>query len=125
MFEGVAFNSRWLLEGAEKFVKQPFDGLNFIGGGALSDAWCQIHADVLDRTIRRVADPQHANGRGAAFVASIALGHGDPSSLASKVEITARFQPNPAHRAGYDELYAAFKDLYGAHKKIHRSLNSR
>ena len=125
VFEGVAFNSRWLLEVAEKFVKRRFDGLNFIGGGAQSDAWCQIHADVLDLTIRRVADPQHANSRGAALVASIALGHGDPSSLAAKVRVTAEFHPDPANRSTYDELYGAFKDLYQAHKKIHRALNSR
>ncbi len=74
VLEGVAFNSRWLLDVVEKFIKRPLPSLNFIGGGARSDLWCQIHADVLDRPINQMVDPQQANVRGAAFVASIALG---------------------------------------------------
>ncbi len=123
VFEGVAFNSRWLLDGAEKFLKRRFDGLNFIGGGAKSNAWCQIHADVLDRPIRQMADPQHANSRGAAFVASLALGHRDAGELSQQVGVTATFTPDPANRAVYDELYGAFVDLYKATKGIHRTLN--
>ncbi len=57
VFEGVAFNSRWLLEVVEKFIKREMPSLNFVGGGALSDLWCQIHADVLDRRIRRGRRP--------------------------------------------------------------------
>ena len=65
VYEGVAFNSRWLLEAVEKFADRRLDSLAFIGGGANSDQWAQIHADVLDREIRQVADPVLANVRGA------------------------------------------------------------
>ncbi|MHA1936341.1 MAG: xylulokinase, partial [Candidatus Thorarchaeota archaeon] len=63
VFEGVAYNSKWLLELVEKFIKRKMDPLNIIGGGAQSDVWCQIYADVLNRTIRRVKDPIMANAR--------------------------------------------------------------
>ena len=42
--------------------------LRILGGGALSDLWCQIHADILNRRIERVADPMYANLRGAALL---------------------------------------------------------
>jgi len=45
--------------------------LNIIGGGASSNVWCQIFADVLNRTIKQVKDPIQANARGAAFIASV------------------------------------------------------
>ena len=45
---------------AEKFTKHRFDALTFIGGGAQSDLWCQILADVLDRPIRQAAEPRLA-----------------------------------------------------------------
>ncbi len=61
VLEGVAYNSRWLHDAVEQFTKRRLDHLRFIGGGAQSDLWCQIHADVLDRTIERVADPVDAN----------------------------------------------------------------
>jgi xylulokinase len=123
VFEGVAYNSRWLLDVVEKFVKRPLDGLNFIGGGALSDGWCQMHADVCDRTIRRVAEPQHANSRGAAFVAWLALGRQTLDELNRAVTIDREFSPDPDATAAYAPLYAEFKNLYKAHKKIHARLN--
>ncbi|HWJ97689.1 MAG TPA: FGGY-family carbohydrate kinase, partial [Acidimicrobiales bacterium] len=105
VFEGVAFNSRWLLDTVEKFVKRPLDGLNFIGGGARSDLWCQMHADVCDRVIRRVAEPQHANTRGAAFVAWLALGRQTLDELNRAVTIEREFHPDPDGRAAYAPLY--------------------
>ena len=122
VLEGVAYNSRWLLDTVERFVKRPMDGLNFIGGGATSDLWCQMHADVLDRTIRRVEDPQHANTRGAAFVAWLALGR-SLDDLNRSVAIEREFLPDPDARATYAPLYKEFVKLYGAHKNIHARLN--
>ena len=123
VFEGVAFNSRWLLDTVERFIKRPLDGLNFIGGGARSDLWCQMHADVCDRVIRRVAEPQHANARGAAFVAWLALGRQSLDELNRAVTIEREFHPDPEGRAAYSPLYKEFTKLYKAHKSIHARLN--
>jgi xylulokinase len=123
VFEGVAYNSRWLLDTVERFIKRPLDGLNFIGGGAQSELWCQMHADVLDRVIRQVAEPQHANARGAAFVAWLALGHQGLDQLNRAVVIEREFHPDPAGRAAYAPLYREFLKLYKAHKPIHARLN--
>src|SRR5262249_35836702 len=57
VLEGVALNSAWLLGAVEKFCKRPFGSLAFVGGGANSDLWSQMHADATGRTIRQVADP--------------------------------------------------------------------
>ena len=54
VLEGVAFNARWLLDVVERFIKRPMPVLRILGGGAMSDLWCQIHADVLDRRIEPV-----------------------------------------------------------------------
>lgn len=123
VFEGVAFNSRWLLDTVEKFIKRPLDGLNYIGGGARSDLWCQMHADVCDRVIRRVAEPQHANTRGAAFVAWLALGRTSLEELNRSISIEQEFHPDPDGRAAYAPLYKEFLKLYKAHKPIHARLN--
>ncbi len=123
VFEGVAYNSRWLLDTVERFIKRPLEGLNFIGGGARSDLWCQMHADVCDRVIRRVAEPQHANARGAAFVAWLALGRQSLDDLDRAVTIEREFQPDPVARSAYAPLYREFKKLYKAHKPIHARLN--
>ena len=74
VLEGVALNSRWLLQAVERFTRRRLDPIRFIGGGARSDVWCQIFADVLGATIEQVADPVNANARGAAMLAAVALG---------------------------------------------------
>ncbi|GAB4404089.1 MAG: hypothetical protein OHK003_32040 [Anaerolineales bacterium] len=43
-------------------------------GGAQSDVWCQIFADVMNVEIKQVADPIYANARGAAWIAAVGLG---------------------------------------------------
>ena len=123
VLEGVALNTRWMNEAAEKFTKHRFEHVNFIGGGARSPLWCQILADVLDRPIRQVADPVLANARGAAFSASVALGHLRWEDLPSKVEIVETYRPDPANRATYDRLFETFVDLYKKNKGLYARLN--
>jgi xylulokinase len=125
VYEGVAFNSRWLLEAVERFVGRPFPSLAFVGGGANSDVWAQIHADATGRRIRQVADPVLANVRGAGMLAMLALGALDVAGISAAVDVRRTFEPDPAARATYDELYAEFVNLYKQTKAIHRRLNGR
>jgi xylulokinase len=99
------------------------DPLHFIGGGANSNVWCQIFADVFDRTIKQVKDPIQANLRGAAFLASISMGYLSVDDIADRVEIAQTYQPNPENRKIYDRLYRQFLTLYKRNKPIFKRLN--
>ncbi|MBI5712136.1 MAG: xylulose kinase, partial [Chloroflexi bacterium] len=123
VFEGVAYNSRWLLGCVEEFTGKRLEAINMIGGGANSNVWCQIYADVLNRTIRQVKDPIQANLRGAAFLALVALGHLTFDDVSSRVQIAHTYQPDPANRKIYDELFGEFVNLYNVNKKIYQRLN--
>ncbi len=123
VFEGVAYNSRWLLGYVEQFIKRPFEALNMIGGGANSNIWCQIYADVLNRPIRQVKDPIHANTRGAAFLAAVALGHLTFDDIPAQIQIANTYQPNTKNRRIYDELFAEFVNIYKQNKKTYARLN--
>ena len=57
VLEGVAYNSRWLLDAYEKFLKRPVPRVRILGGGAQSELWCQIYADVLGRPVEQVSRP--------------------------------------------------------------------
>ncbi len=123
VYEGVAYNSRWLLGAVERFTRRRFDELAFIGGGAKSDLWCQIHADVLGRRIRQVRDPVLANVRGAAMLTLLALGVVGTAELHGMVEVSALYEPDAANERAYGELYAEMVNLYRKTKAIHRRLN--
>jgi len=123
VYEGVAFNSRWLLSAVERFADQRFDSMAFIGGGANSEPWCQIHADVLEREIRQVADPVLANVRGAALITLVALGRVTVEEIPAMVEVRRTFTPDRSTRGVYDGLYDEFLNLYKQTKGIHKRLN--
>jgi xylulokinase len=124
-FEGVAYNSRWVLEYVEAFIKRTMDPLNIIGGGAKSDIWCQIYADITNRTIRRVKDPIQANARGAAFLASVALGYITFNEVPNLIKFSGTFKPNSENTKIYNKLYKEFLLIYKRNKKLFRRLNSK
>jgi xylulokinase len=123
VLEGVAFNARWLFEALERFVGTRLGPIRAVGGGATSSLWCSIYASVLDRPVEQVADAQHANLRGAALLAGLALGRVRPGQLASLVEVEATHRPDPSDRQLYDRLFAEFPALYRAQKGLFARLN--
>ena len=124
VLEGVALNARWLLGYVERFVKRRLDSIAFVGGGARSELWCRIHADVLDRPIRQVEDPVMANARGAALQAAVALGRLTWDDVPGRVPIARTFEPDPANRALYDRTFREFVNLYRGTRKIAARLNA-
>ena len=125
VFEGVAYNARWLLESVEKFVGRRLDPIVMVGGGAQSDLWCQIHADVLGRTVHQAEDPIQVNVRGAGILAHGALGRLQWDEVSGLVPRDATYRPDPAHRAVYDEAYAAFRRIHRRNRGTYRRLNRR
>jgi xylulokinase len=123
VLEGVALNSRWLLAAVERFIRRPVPSLRLLGGGAQSDLWCQVYADVLGRPVEQVADPRYAQLRGAALLARIGLSETTLEQAAALVPVAARFEPTPGSAAVYDPLFAEFTRLFRSLKPHHDRLN--
>ena len=138
ILEGIAYNIRWLFmyveKNIQKWVMKERPGmtkkdfvmpeLNIIGGGANSNIWCQIFADVLNRKIKQVKNPIQANARGAAFIASVGLGFIDWNDIPKYTEISNIFVPNPENRKIYDTLFKEYINIYKATRKLYKRLNS-
>jgi xylulokinase len=123
VLEGVAFNTRWLLTAAEHFSGRRLEPLRLVGGGAQSELWCRIVADVCDRTVERVADPLLCGLRGAALAAAMAIGDVDRDELRGLVPLDGTFRPDPSNRTVYDRLYAEFPRLYRSQRRMFHRLN--
>jgi xylulokinase len=123
VMEGVAFNLRWLKGHVEKFIGRPFAQLNFIGGGASSEVWCQILADILACPVRRVANARNANACGAALAAFSALGELAAAQIPGIVKIARTYQPDARHGKLYDEQFREFLAFYERMRPIYRRLN--
>lgn len=122
--EGVALNTRWLIAPVEKFMGHKLTKMNFVGGGAKSDLWSQILADVMNLTIYQVRDPIQANARGAAFIAAVGLEQLAFKDIPQKVEFKAIYSPNPENRVIYDKLFAEFVHFYHQNKGSYKRLNT-
>ena len=83
-------------------------------GGAASDVWLQITADVLGRDVHRVAG-HPGSSLGAAFVAGMAVGAFDDwRDIGRFVRTEAPFRPRPGAQASYDDFYALYRDTYAS-----------
>ncbi len=123
IYEGVAFNIRWALEYVEKLVGTS-NSINIIGGGALSDVWCQILADILDREIVKMREPNLGSTRGSAVIALVGLGEIQRfSDAVSLIKVEQKFSPQTENQPTYDKLYDEFLKIYKRNKKMFKTLN--
>jgi xylulokinase len=125
VMEGLAYNNRWTREAAETFIGRRIESFRFAGGGALSDLWAQIHADVLGVPIHQVDDPVNATVRGAALLAFVALGYRRSEEIPGLIRFKRVFEPDATQRKMYDKMYAQYRALFNRNKKIFKALNSQ
>ena len=123
--EGVAYHVRWMLEGLENLIGE-IKEINIIGGGAKSNTWCQIFADVTSKQINQIEKPQEATSRGAGLIATVALGiHKNIGDVKNYVPIKKVFVPKKENKSVYETLYPMFKKIYSLHAPLARKLNKK
>jgi len=108
VFEGLSMNWRWLREPAEKLSGRKFQYWRLTGGGALSDFWSQIMADVVGIPMHRQANPRIHNVLGMGLLAFSRLGKVKVEDIPAMVKFDRIFEPDPKNRAIYDEMYGHF-----------------
>lgn len=124
VLEGVAYNTRWVKE-ALNSMGHEVNQLNVCGGGAKSDLWLQIFADVLNVPLRRVTTLQDAGTVGVAMVAAVALGEFKSfDELERLFKYDKEIKPNTKQVAMYDKLYKAFRDIFDHFSGVCYQLNA-
>ena len=124
VFEGVALNTRWMMRPVTRFLGRRIEEMTIIGGGAMSNAWCQIIADVLGVCIRQPHDPMKANARGAAFIGAAGLGLMRLEEAAGRVAIDRVYEPDPGAAQLYDERFGIFTEFHRRLAPLYRRLNA-
>ncbi len=115
VYEGVALNAAWLLAPFSAFAQCNYAEITFGGGGARSDLWSQILADACNVVVHQLADPAHANARGAALLAHALLGHMSFDAIPERLIVRQSYAPQNA------EVYAPLRErLIAAHAAIPR-----
>jgi len=86
--------------------------LRLCGGGAKSDLWCQLIADVTGVPALRSADTE-LGAKGALIAGLVATGVEDTidAATARLVTLRDRFEPQEARRELYDRRFEQFREL--------------
>ena len=109
VFEGLSMNWRWLRRPAEKLAGRTFQYWRLTGGGALSDVWGQIMADVVGIPMHRQANPRIHNVVGMGLLAFSRLGKVDLADIPGMIKFDRVFLSLiPKNQAVYDQMYAQF-----------------
>jgi xylulokinase len=124
IMEGLAYNSRWTMGPAAKLAGMRFTRLLFSGGGARSELWAQIHADILGLPVHQVADPVMATVRGTALLALVSLKQLAPADLPERVPARRICEPDPGAAKRYDDIYPAYLALFNRTRKVFERLNT-
>jgi xylulokinase len=91
-------------------------------GGAASDLWLQITADVLERPVQRLLN-HPGSCLGAAFVAGMGIGAlKDWGAIAWYVQPDRVFEPGAAASETYRQAYSLYRDLYERLRDLYPSL---
>lgn len=120
VLEGVAFNLRICIE-AFRASGARIDSVDAVGGGAKSDVWLQVLADVWGLPVRRRSIVDEANSLGAAVLGAVGLGSVPSVDAARSLSVVeAEFRPDAARTAAYavaaerfEEAYQALEPWYG------------
>ena len=124
VLEGVAFAIRDSVEIA-KGLGIPLTSSKICGGGAKSELWKTIIANVLNIELECLESEQ-GPGMGGAMLAMVACGEYDSvQAVCDKfVRVAFRVNPDAELAARYEQRYQQFREIYPACKKLFRTLKA-
>jgi xylulokinase len=122
--EGVALNTRWMFEPFSDFLGRQPQNITAVGGGAQSDVWCQILADVTGCVIRQPEDAIQANAIGAGFIGGVGIGALNFADLPTLQRTHRIYEPSAAQRGLYDQKFALFREVQRSLAPLYLKMNS-
>ena len=115
VLEGVAFAYKHALDA---LIDTPITRLMLTGGGAQSEGWCQLLADITDVAVAIADDAEHVGLRGAVLAAQVARGESSDYALEQPPAKVLIPQANTELRDHYAKQYAHFRAAYPALKAL-------
>jgi len=121
VLEGITFNLKIILD---IFIEQVnINEIRLIGGGAKSDIWRQIFADIFEITIAKPVYLDEATSLGAGIAGGVGVGIFEDFTVAEKlVKVEKYDHPNLINKKEYAHQYKIFKDSYDQLVPIYEQL---
>ncbi|MFJ5963163.1 xylulokinase [Bacillus sp. NPDC093026] len=122
VLEGVTFSlneSIVLFRQAGKRI----DSIVSIGGGAKSDTWLQMQANIFQATVTKLENEQ-GPALGAAMLAAVGCGWFESLEACAVqfIRQATAFYPNKEHVDEYEHLFSLYQSIYTRTRDIHMDL---
>ena len=119
ILEGIAFEQLFAISAVEKATGTRVREFVTMGGGAGSDLWCRILADVTGKTIC-LPENTEASGSGAAIAAAVGAGWYPTFKQAARAMTGTekKIKPDSRNREKYRERFAAYQKIYPGLKVV-------
>ncbi|OFW62213.1 MAG: hypothetical protein A2Z35_05670 [Actinobacteria bacterium RBG_19FT_COMBO_36_27] len=121
--EGITYEMRYNIECLDK-ADISLKELIAVGGGANSDVWLQIKADILNKEIS-VTECTEAAAMGAAILSAKAIGDYDSykEAIDNMVKTKRYIYPDEKRVLRYESMFDEYKELYFCTKEINNFLS--
>jgi xylulokinase len=124
ILEGTTFELLLNIRSVEKAGIEVSE-MRAVGGGAKSDRWLQLKADITGKPITRL-DLTECGALGSAIQAGVACGtySSQGEALEQLVKPSRTFEPNPARSERYEEMFELYCHLYDSTKPYSEALSN-
>ena len=124
VLEGVAFGLKDIFSLMQDVGMRETEQVRVSGGGAKSNVWRQVLADVLQSELVGVNTTEGA-AYGAALLAGVAAGIWPDvdTACAQTIRVSDKVSPDVANVARYAEMYSQYQSVYPALRQVSHSLS--
>ncbi|RGX55184.1 MULTISPECIES: xylulokinase [Anaerotruncus] len=122
VMESICYSLRMEMDDYKQDVGRSLTKVNAIGGGAQSDPWLQMMADVLGVPVTRTKNCRHSGAIGSAAIVCIGMGVYKMEEIDRFVQLERTFEPRKEQVAVYNKQYKIWKKLHPALKEIFAEL---
>ncbi|KAB7667628.1 xylulokinase [Bacillus sp. B1-b2] len=123
VMEGITFSLKDSQDLVIKYADKELDKIVSIGGGAKSEEWLQMQADIFQTTIVTLTNEQ-GPGLGAAMIAAIGCKwfNDFQECVQTFISYGKEYKPIQKNVERYKEVYSRYKEVYPAIKEVSLSV---
>lgn len=114
VMESISYSLRMILDYYHTDTGLWPEKIGVVGGGAQSNHWMQMMADIFATPVYRPENCRHTGAIGAAAIVAVGMGRVPVDELEKFVRIEKTFYPDPANATVYKERFLTWKKIYPA-----------
>lgn len=126
VMESVCYTHKNYIRRYEEKNNLKLSSVRAVGGGAVSDVWMRMLADILGIKVEVPESPRYTGAMGAYYCAMVGLGKiKNYDAIYDTVKISRVFEPRHEYTETYNKLFDVYVQLYPTLSGLYDQLNGK